>query len=145
MSNKGSIPMCKTIKQKVVFKTSPQVIYDLLTESEKYTAITGKKAVIGKKAGDAFSVHGGQAIGLIVELVPHKRMVQAWRGHSFPDGIFSMATFNLEPTAEGHTQLTLVHRGVPKNMIPSVEQGWRKYHWDPIKKYLETKGNLNAD
>lgn len=132
--------MCKTIHQKVKFKARPEVIYGLLTDSKKYAALTGKKAVIGRTAGAPFSVYGGQATGLIVELVRNKRIVQAWRGHSFPEGIFSMATMNLKATASGGTELTLVHRGVPKEMIPFIEQGWRKYNWDKIKKYLSKKG-----
>jgi activator of HSP90 ATPase len=131
--------MCKTIKQKVKFKAPPEEIYSLLTDSKKYAALTGKKATIGKIAGAPFSVYGGQAAGLIVELVRNKRIVQAWRGHSFPEGVFSMATFNLKSTADGGTELVLEHRGVPKDMIPFIEQGWRKYNWDPIKKYLERK------
>lgn len=129
--------MCKTIKQKVHFKAPPEVIYSLLTDSKKYASLTGKKAQIGKSAGAPFSVYGGQATGIIVELVRNKRIVQAWRGHSFPEGIFSMATFNLKPTTKSGTELILIHRGVPKEMIPSIELGWRKYNWDPIKKYLE--------
>jgi activator of HSP90 ATPase len=128
--------MCKTIKQKVHFKAPPEVIYALLTRSKNYAAVTGKKAIIGKTAGSRFSVYGGQASGIIVELVRNKRIVQAWRGHSFPDGIFSMATFNLNPAKNGGTELILVHRGVPKDLIPFIERGWRKYNWDPIKKYL---------
>jgi activator of HSP90 ATPase len=131
--------MCKTIKQKVKFKATPQVIYSLLTDSKKYTAVTGKKAKIGKTAGASFSVYGGQATGIIVELVPNQRIVQAWRGHSFPKGIFSMATFNLKSTADKGTEVILIHRGVPKNMIPFIERSWRKYNWDPIKKYLVQK------
>jgi activator of HSP90 ATPase len=131
--------MCKTIKQKVHFNAPPEVIYSLLTDSKQYASLTGKKAKIGKSAGEPFSVYGGQAIGIMVELVRNKRIVQAWRGHSFPEGIFSMATFNLKPTAKKGTELILVHRGVPKEMIPSIELGWRKYNWDPIKKYLEEK------
>jgi activator of HSP90 ATPase len=129
--------MCKTIKQKVKFRAPPEVVYGLLTDSKKYSAVTGKKATIGKKAGAPFSVYGGQASGIIVELVPGKRIVEVWRGHSFSEGIFSMATFNLKETSDGGTELILVHRGVPKEMIPLIEQGWRKYNWDPIKKYLE--------
>ena len=49
-----------------------------------------------------------------------------------------MATFNLKPTAKNGTELVLIHRGVPKEMIPSIEAGWRKYNWDKIKSYLET-------
>lgn len=131
--------MCKTIKQKVKFKAPPEEIYSLLTDSKKYEAVTGKKAKIGKTAGAPFSVYGGQATGIIVELVRNKRIVQAWQGHSFPDGIFSMATFNLKPSSDGGTEMVLIHRGVPKEMIPFIEQGWRKYNWDPIKKYLAQK------
>jgi len=131
--------MCKTIKQKVKFEAPPEVIYRLLTESKKYAEVTKKKAIIGRSAGKRFSVYGGQATGIIVELVRNKRIVQAWRGHSFPEGIYSMATFNLKPTPKGGTELILVHRGVPKNSIPFIEQGWRKYNWDPIKKYLSDK------
>ena len=128
--------MCKTIKQKVKFDAPPEVIYDLLTDSKKYSAVTGKKAVIGKSSGDNFSVYGGQATGLIVELVPGKRIVQAWRGHSFPAGVFSMATFNLAAISDSKTELVLTHRGVPKEMITFIENGWKKYNWEPIKKYL---------
>ncbi|WP_413291829.1 SRPBCC domain-containing protein [Bdellovibrio sp. HCB185ZH] len=129
--------MCKTIKQKVHFKAPPEVIYSLLTNSKKYAAVTGKKAKIGKSAGAPFSVDGGQATGIIVELVRNKRIVQAWQGHSFPEGIFSMATLNLKPISKNGTELVLIHRGVPKEMIPAIELSWRKYNWDPIKRYLE--------
>ncbi len=134
--------MCRTIHQKVKFKAAPDVIYQLLTDSKKYGEVTGKKASIGTAAGKTFSVYGGQATGLIVELVRGKRIVQAWRGHSFPEGVFSMVTINLKPHASGNTELDLIHRGVPKAMIPFIENDWRKYNWEPIKNYLEKKPNL---
>ena len=56
--------MSKTINQKVKFKAPTEVIYNLLTDSKKYAALTGKKAVMGKKAGAAFSVYDGQATGI---------------------------------------------------------------------------------
>ena len=98
--------------------------------------VTGKDAAIGTTVGAPFSIYNGQATGIIVELVRNKRIVQAWKGHSFPEGVFSMATFNLKSTIDGGTEVVLVHRGVPKDIIPSVELGWRKFNWDPIKKYL---------
>lgn len=131
--------MCKTIKQTVKFESTPEEIFCLLTDSKKYSEVTGKNASIGKSAGKPFSVYGGQATGLIVELVKNKRIVQAWRGHSFPEGIFSMVTINLKPLAKDKTELVLIHRGVPKNIIPFIELGWRKYNWEPIKKYLAKK------
>ena len=43
--------MCKTIKQRVKFKAAPATIYDLLADSEKHTAVTGRKATISGKVG----------------------------------------------------------------------------------------------
>ncbi len=46
--------MCKTIKQKVTFKASPKIIYDLLVDSKSHSAFTGQKAHISKKVGVVF-------------------------------------------------------------------------------------------
>jgi activator of HSP90 ATPase len=128
--------VCKTIKQKVKFKAKPKVVYELLADSRKHSTVTGEKAVIGKKAGSAFSAYGGYIKGINVELVPGKRIVQAWQGAEFPKGIFSMAAFVLSPTNDGGTELVLTHRGVPKHLIPAIEKGWREYYWDKMKDYL---------
>jgi hypothetical protein len=31
----------------------------------------------------------------------------------------------------------LVHRGVPKDLIPETEQAWRDQYWSRIKAYLD--------
>lgn len=135
--------MCKTIKQKVKFKGAPKEIYELLTETKKCEAFSQKKADISKDIGGHFSVYSGNIHGINVDLVPGKRIVQAWRGSNFPEGIFSMATFNLVKASDGGTQLTLTHRGVPKELIPSVEKKWRTDFWDKIKRHLiSRRGNI---
>ena len=126
--------MCKTIKQKVRFRASPERIYRLLTESKLHAVLTGHKAKISRKAGGAFSTCGGKVSGINVDLVPGKRLVQAWRTKEFPVGIFSMAAFELSPTKNGGTELVLTHRGVPKALIPKVERDWRCAYWDKIRK-----------
>ena len=128
--------MCKTIKHKVKFSAPPQTIYGLLADSRKHTAFTGSKASISRKIGGKFSTRSGGVTGINVDLVPGKRIVQAWRNDRFPEGIFSMATFNLMATADGGTALVLTHRGVPKDLIPRTEQEWRDEYWNKIKAYL---------
>ncbi len=76
------------------------------------------------------------AMGINVDLVPGKRIVQAWRDEHFPSGIFSLATFNLKKTKNNGTELTLIHRGVPKDLIPGIEMHWRQDYWQKIKSYL---------
>ena len=128
--------MCKTIKQRVKFSASPATVYDLLADSTKHSAVTGKKATISRKIGGTFSASGDDVSGVNVDLVPGQRIVQAWRHKRFPEGIFSMAAVTLTPTPDGGTQLVLTHRGVPKDLIPETERTWREQYWSRIKEYL---------
>jgi uncharacterized protein YndB with AHSA1/START domain len=129
--------MCKTIKQRVKFKAPPDTIYDLLADSRKHSAITGSEANISTKIGGTFSTNGEDVTGVNVDLVPARRIVQAWRHRRFPEGVFSMAAVTLTPTADGGTELVLTHRGVPKDLIPEVEEAWRERYWSRIKTYID--------
>ena len=131
--------MCKTIKQKVRFKAAPHTIYGVLADSRRRSALTGRKADISKKVGGAFSTDNGRVTGVNVDLVPAKRLVQAWRRNDFPDGVYSMAAITLAPTAGGGTELVLTHRGVPKHLIPETEDYWRRTYWERLKALAEGK------
>jgi uncharacterized protein YndB with AHSA1/START domain len=131
--------MCKTIKQRVKFKADPDTVYGLLADSRKHTALTGRRAVISRKVGGTFSTGDSDVTGINVDLVPGRRIVQAWRHRRFPEGIFSMAALTLTPTADGGTDLVLVHRGVPKELIPETEQAWRDQYWSRIRAYLDRR------
>jgi len=128
--------VCKTIKQKVKFNASSKVIYRLLADSKMHSTFSGHKALISRKVGGAFSAYSGYITGINVDLHPGKRIVQAWRAKDFPTGIFSMTTFNLAATRDGGTELILTHRGVPKELIPGIEKGWREFYWNKMKHYL---------
>lgn len=132
--------MCKTIKQRVKFRASPAIVYDLLADSDKHSALTGKKATISGEVGGIFSTSANEVSGVNVDLVPGRRIVQAWRHRKFPEGVFSMAAVTLTPTSDGGTELVLTHRGVPKDLIPETEQAWREQYWSKIKAYLAQAG-----
>jgi uncharacterized protein YndB with AHSA1/START domain len=125
--------MCKTIKQKVRFKAPPETIYELLTNSRRRTKITGRKAVMSGEAGGKFSTDAGQVTGVNVDLMPGRRLVQAWRRKDFPEGIYSMAAITLAPTPGGGTELVLTHRGVPKHLLDQIEDYWRLVYWAPMR------------
>ena len=91
--------MCKTIKQRVKFKAPPATVYDLLADSGKHTAVTGRKATISREVGGTFSASGNDVSGVNVDLVPGRRIVQAWRHRRFPEGIFSMAAVTLRASS----------------------------------------------
>jgi uncharacterized protein YndB with AHSA1/START domain len=125
--------MCKTIKHTVRFKAPPLTIYELLADSRLRTEVTGREAVISDKVGGTFSTDAGQVTGVNVDLVPGRRLVQAWRREDFPEGIYSMAAITLAPTAGGGTELVLTHRGVPKHLLDQIEDYWRLGYWSPMK------------
>lgn len=129
--------MCKTIKQKVKFSASPETIYELLADSKRHMMLTGQKAEISRKVGGSFSIRAGQVTGINVDLVPGKRLVQAWRSKDFPVGIFSMASFQISRSKAGGTEVLLTHRGVPKELIPKIESDWRKLCWEKIRALLD--------
>jgi len=128
--------MCKTIKHTVRFNAAPRAVYELLADSRQRTQVTGRKATISRQVGGAFSTDNGRVTGVNVDLVPGKRLVQAWRHHDFPDGIYSMAAITLAPTSRGGTELVLTHRGVPKHLIPETEDYWRQGYWARMKERL---------
>jgi uncharacterized protein YndB with AHSA1/START domain len=132
--------MCKTIKQRVKFKADPSTVYELLADSRKHSAITGKRAVISTKIGGTFTIGESDVTGINVDLVPGRRIVQAWRHRRFPEGVFSMAAVTLKRTPDGGTELVLTHRGVPKDLIPETEQAWRDEYWHRMKAYLDQHG-----
>src|SRR5260370_40452867 len=95
--------MCKTIKQRVKFKAAPDTVYDLLADSEKHTAVTGRKAIISGKIGGTVSTSGNDVTGGNVDLVPRRRIVPAWRHRPFPAGVFSVAAVTPTPPPAGRT------------------------------------------
>src|SRR5215467_4739874 len=126
--------MCRTIKHKVRFKAPPKAMYDLFADSRRRTEITERKAVMSDKVGSKFSTDAEQVTGVNVDLVPGRRLVQAWRRKDFPEGVYSMAAITLDPTTGGGTELVLTHRGVPKHLLDQIEDYWRLAYWAPMRR-----------
>ena len=130
-----------SIHQEVTFSVSPARVYELLTDSEKFAAATGRPAAIGGE-GEAFSLFDGYVQGRQLELVPGERIVQAWRGAGWDPEAYSEVRFTL--ASEGHgTRLTLDQSGYPDGpspMYPSWHEhlaaNWPVFYFEPFTKYL---------
>lgn len=127
--------MPNTIHQEVTFPASPQRVYEALTDSKQFGELTGAPAEIGHEAGASFSCFGGMITGRQVELIPHRRIVQAWRVGTWDAGVYSIVRFELE--AQGaETHLIFDHSGFPAEHFEHLESGWQKMYWDSLRKYL---------
>jgi activator of HSP90 ATPase len=124
------------IHQEVEIKGSPQAVYEILTDGKKFTEMTGGRAAkIAAEEGGAVSLFGGDIRARNVELVPGKRVVQAWRSHVWPEGVYSIVRFELQKNGGG-TKLTFDQSGYPDGAHDMLSGGWPKMYWDPMNKML---------
>ncbi|MDP1678492.1 MAG: SRPBCC family protein [Bacteroidota bacterium] len=126
----------KSIKQKILFKTSPHEVYDALMDSKKHTKFTGATAKISRNINGKFSVYDGYAFGKNLELVPDKKIVQTWRASDWEEGINSQVVFEITPAKNGCT-LIFTQTDVPDKHFSSIKQGWVDFYWVPMKKMFE--------
>ena len=123
------------IHQEVTIQASPSRVYDALIDAKQFGEVTGAPADIAPQAGGAFSMFGGHITGRTVELVPGKRIVQAWRATDWEDGLYSIVRFELAEQG-GSTGLTFDQSGYPEAAHGELDPGWHKMYWEPLRKYL---------
>ena len=126
----------KNIKQIVIFKASPNEVYEALMDSKKHSRFTGQAAKISREVGGKFTTFDGYAEGKNLELKPDKKIVQEWRASNWDKGHYSKITFLLEPKGKG-TKLTFTHIGVPEDDHANISDGWNQYYWEPMKEMFD--------
>jgi len=126
----------KTIKQKIIFKATPEDVYEALMDSKKHSKFTGSKAVISRRVGGKFTCYDGSLSGETIELVANKRIVQRWRSDDWPEGHYSTATFEMKKIKEG-TELRFTQEDVPDDKYDGINQGWIDFYWEPMKKMFK--------
>jgi uncharacterized protein YndB with AHSA1/START domain len=124
------------LHQEVDLAASPLRVYSALLSPSAFARFTGMPAEIDPHAGGAIWMFGGLIVGRNIELIPGKRIVQAWRAvQDFAAGIYSVVKMELIPTPSG-TTLILDHTGFPEGDYGHLYAGWPLRYWNPLKKYL---------
>jgi len=137
------------IHQEVVFTANRSRVYEALTDSKQFDAITKLSAAmqsgmapagapaanVSREPGGAFSAFGGYVTGRQIELVPGQRIVQAWRAGSWDAGVYSIAKFELAELSSG-TKLIFDHVGFPAGQATHLAAGWHGNYWQPLAKFL---------
>lgn len=122
----------RTIRQTVTFKATPEEVYDMLMDSRKHQSLSGEKALISRKVGGTFTAWGSHISGINLVLKRGEKIVQAWRATGWWPDHYSIAIFDLEPTAGG-TKLRFTQIGVPPNRYSGHYRGWIETYWTPMK------------
>lgn len=135
------------IHQEVRFEARPSRIYAILTDAALFQRletlsdamrsldINGHPARISRQPGGAFSLFGDYIVGRQIELVPDRRIVQAWRVASWAPGVYSLTRFELLERGAA-TQLVFDHTGFPAGTAQDLASGWYAHYWEPMRKML---------
>ena len=129
-----------SIHEEALIAAPPERVFELLTSGTLFGAATGQPADITDREGECFSLFGGRVEGRQIEVVPGRRVVQAWRfGAEHPSpwepGVYSTVRFTLEPAGEG-TRLVIDHTGIPAEWIDHIASGYPTFYADPIAKFF---------
>jgi len=138
----------EAIRQELVFNASPGRVYQALTSTKQFDAITrlsdgdallkaagAKPTMINGEAGGTFTLFGGYITGRNLEMLQDERLVQAWRAGSWKPGAFSIAAFSFIRDG-AKTKLLFEHRGFPEGEGSSLAQGWHAHYWGPLTTFL---------
>lgn len=128
--------MSANIHQEREFDAAPARVYQALTDTAEFSMLTGGAATdIGGEPGAPFSAFGGMITGRQVEMVPERRIVQAWRASGWAEGVYSIAHFELEAAGAG-TRMVFEHSGFPDGERDHLAAGWDSNYWHPLARYL---------
>lgn len=111
-------------------------VYATLLDAKAFAAFSGGAAEIDPKQGGAFSLFDKRIVGCNVELVPVRRIVQAWRSNSaWRPGVYSIAEFQFVAQANT-TKVILDHTGFPQGTFASLNSGWHEHYEKRLQKYF---------
>jgi len=131
-----AVVAAKAIHQEEDFGASPKRIYEALLNAAQFKAFSGGRAAeIDRAVGGAFSVFNGHIVGRNLDLAPGRRIVQAWRVATWPEGSYSIAKFELQAQGPG-CKIIFDHLGFPAELAEHLASGWQENYWIPLKKYL---------
>jgi activator of HSP90 ATPase len=134
-AGKSKMASLTSLREEQDFAAAPHRVYEALLNEKQFSQFTGAPAKISRTEGGALSLFGGAIVARNVELVPDKRIVQAWRDPEWGPGIHSIVKFELTPKGSG-THLVLDHTGFPAGQFSDLDSGWHEHYLEPMKKFL---------
>ena len=115
---------------------TPAQIYQAWLNGKEHSKMTGGKASGTPETGAKFSAWDGYISGRNLELIPDKKIVQAWRTTEFNENDQdSRLEIQLNAKDTG-CELILLHSEIPDNQ-PDYESGWEEHYFKPMRAYFE--------
>jgi len=105
-------------------------------DPKQHAAFTGAAVKIAARPGAPFVAFGGALSGTILQVVPNRLIVQAWRSTNFAKhDLDSTLVLSFWPKGRG-ARIELTHVNIADSDFAGVSEGWSKYYWAPWRTYL---------
>jgi uncharacterized protein YndB with AHSA1/START domain len=127
----------RVVQLAAVLPAPPERLFDMYLDPALHAAFTGAPVSIDAQPGVEFRAFDGMLTGRILQVVPKRLIVQAWRSARWAaDELDSTLVLTFWPDPAGG-RIELVHVNVADADFAGVSQGWEKYYWTSWRAYLE--------
>ena len=128
--------MSSSITLAVDLPAKPARLYQMYLNPKLHAAFTGSPVKIAARCGARFEAFGGALSGTILQVVPNRLIVQAWRSTNFGKrDIDSTLVLRFLQRGNGG-RIELTHVNVAERDFGGVTEGWSKYYFVPWRAYL---------
>lgn len=117
-------------------KAQPQDVFTALTNPFSIELWSGSQAVMSAEQGFEFSLWEGDILGVNLEVIPNKKLVQEWYFGEVEDENKSIVTLKLWEK-KSHTSVELSHTNIPNEAYDNIVEGWNEAYLGAIKALLE--------
>jgi uncharacterized protein YndB with AHSA1/START domain len=118
------------------FPVPPKKLYEAWLDSDTHAEFTGAAAIFDAKVKGRYTTWDEYIEGVILELVPNKKIVMTWRTDDFSDfDEDSKVELTFEKIKTG-TRLHLKHTNIPKLQSKRYKEGWIDFYFNPMKEYF---------
>ena len=131
--------MSRTIQIAASLPASADRLFDMYLDPVEHAAFTGAPVTISDQPGAPFRAFNDALSGTILQVVPKRLIVQAWRSTNWgPADFDSTLVLSFWPEDDG-ARIELVHANVVDDDFAGVSQGWEKFYWTPCRAYLAAR------
>lgn len=124
----------KNLKKYYKIKATPADVYAALTNPFSIAIWTGEDAEMTTKAGDEFSLFGGDIVGKNLQFEPDRKIIQEWYFGDQQEP--SIVTLSLHAD-KYFTKIELLHTNIPDEAFDEINEGWDESYFGPLKEFFE--------
>ncbi|MEX0621639.1 MAG: SRPBCC domain-containing protein [Candidatus Woykebacteria bacterium] len=122
------------IRNTYIVAAPVQKVWRALVDPEEIAGWGAGPAVMSEQKDVEFKLWGGDIYGRNTQVVKNKKITQDWYAGDWKHP--SKVTIELA-SQQDKTKVTLHQENVPEDEFKEINDGWDRYYFGEIKKYLE--------